>query len=143
MSQDPVPSKPPMPTKRFVAIGFLGMALLILFAGIVILAAPGALDRARPGTAAVADGVQTISVEVANGVYAPNVLRVKPGIPLRLHVRVREKHSCATKILVPDLKLDFDLPPAGDVDLMLPAMKPGTYLFTCGRKMVKGTIVVE
>jgi len=62
---------------------------------------------------------------------------------VRLRVVVRDRHSCATKLLVPDLKLAFDLPASGAAELQLPAMKPGAYLFTCGQKMVKGSIVVE
>ena len=58
-------------------------------------------------------------------------------------VEVRERHSCATRLLVPDLKLDFDLPGPGTYDLLLPAAPAGSYLFTCGLKMVKGTVVLE
>jgi plastocyanin domain-containing protein len=120
------------------------VALVLLIAGIAILAAPAALDRASPGVASTgSDGVQEITVEVANGVYRPNVLKARPGAPLRIHLVVRDRHSCATKLLVPDLKLDFDLPSSGAADLTLPAALPGSYLFTCGQKMVKGTLVFE
>jgi Cu+-exporting ATPase len=137
-------ARPPITTKRLIAIGVLGMALTGLIAVVAVLAAPAVFDRARPARTRVAgDGLQEITVEIANGVYAPNVLKAKAGVPLRLRVIVRDRHSCATKLLVPDLKLDFDLLAPGSVDLLVPAAKPGSYLFTCGMKMVKGTIVVE
>jgi plastocyanin domain-containing protein len=145
----PTPSAPsdapPPPTqRRLIAIGLVGMAVMLVIAGIAILAIPAALDRARPGTATTAlDGSQEITVEVANGVYSPNVIRAKAGMPLRLHVVVRGAHACSTRLLVPDLKLEFELPVSGTADLTLPPAKAGSYLFTCGERMVKGSIVLE
>ena len=137
------PSAPP-PRKTLVAVGVLGMLGLLVFAAAAIFASPAVLDRARPGTAApAAGGVQELTVEVANGVYAPNVIRAKAGVPLRLHVVVRERHSCATKLLVPDLGLAFDLPGGGAADLDVPATAAGAHIFTCGQKMVKGSLVFE
>jgi plastocyanin domain-containing protein len=130
--------------QRIAVIGVAGVALVLLIAGIAILAPPAALDRAAPAAAAMgSDGIQVITVEIANGVYRPNILRAKAGAPLRIRVVVGDRHSCATKLLVPDLKLDFDLPAAGSSDLTIPAAPRGSYLFTCGQKMVKGTLVVE
>jgi len=132
----------PIPRVMLYALG--GLALIALIAVAALTAGPAVLDRARRGEAWDApDGVQQIDVRVAQGVYSPNVLRAKAGRPLRLRVEVRERHACATKLLVPDLKLDFDLPPRGTVDLLVPATPPGAYLFTCGQKMVKGSIVLE
>jgi plastocyanin domain-containing protein len=143
----PSPTSPPRPRqgrRRIALLGAVGAAAVLAIAAVAIRSAPSALDRASPSTAAAAaDGVQEITVELANGVYRPNVLKVKAGVPLRLHVLVRDRHSCSTKLLVPDLKLDFDLPSTGTVDLLVPAASPGAYLFTCGMKMVKGSIVVE
>lgn len=141
----PSPSAPPPSSqRRLVLIAFAGVALVLAIAGIAILAAPAALDRASPAVATTgSDGVQEVTVEIANGVYRPNILKARPGAPLRIHLVVRDRHSCATKLLVPDLGLDFDLPSAGAADLTIPAAQPGSYLFTCGQKMVKGSIVVE
>ncbi len=133
-----------VPFKRFVVIGLLGMGLVIAIAVGAILAAPAVFDRAKVGQATIAaDGVQEITVQVAQGVYRPNVLRAKANAPLRLRLQVHELHSCSTKLLVPDLKLDFDLPTPGSIDLTIPASPAGSYLFTCGQKMVKGSIVLE
>jgi plastocyanin domain-containing protein len=122
----------------------VGAGAILAIAAVAIVAEPAALDRARPAIASPAsDGGQEIAVEIANGLYSPNVLRARAGLPLRVHVVVRDRHSCTTKLLVPDLKLDFDLPSSGQADLLVPAAKAGTYLFTCGQKMVKGSIVVE
>lgn len=143
------PSRPPdappaQGHQKIIAVGVVGMVALLIVTGVAIFAAPGMLDRARPGAAAAApDGAQEVTVEVANGIYEPNVIRAKAGVPLRLRVTVRERHSCATKLLVPDLGLAFDLPPGGTTVLTIPASKAGAYLFVCGMKMVKGSIVLE
>jgi plastocyanin domain-containing protein len=138
---EPQPSKP---SPRFFLFALGGVALLAVIAIAALTAGPSVLDRARRGEATfAADGVQEIQVRVAQGVYTPNVIFAKAGRPLRIRVEVRERHSCATKLLVPDLKLDFDLPPQGTVDVLVPAAPAGSYLFTCGKKMVKGSIVLE
>jgi Cu+-exporting ATPase len=123
-------------------------AVAALAAGIAatqaLLAPSAALDRARPGGAAEAPGgVQTVELVAAGGVYTPNVVRVRAGAPLRLRVAVRERHGCATRLLVPDLGVDLELVPGGTAEAIVPAPPGGAHVFTCGQKMVKGTIVVE
>lgn len=147
---DPVPRPPagepppPRPPARLVGYAAAGLGIIAVIVASALTAGPAVFDRARRGQAVrAADGVQELHVEVANGVYRPNVLRAKAGEPLRLRVEVRERHSCATRLLVPDLKLDFELPGPGTVDLLVPAAPAGSYLFTCDLKMVKGSIVLE
>ena len=150
---DPRPQPPPAPSPdgaaprppaRLVGFAAAGLGIIAVIVATALTAGPVVFDRARKGQAArAADGVQEIRVQLANGVYAPNVLRAKAGEPLRLRVEVRERHSCATQLLIPDLKLAFELPGPGTVDLLVPAAPAGSYLFTCGLKMVKGSIVLE
>lgn len=141
---EPVPPSQNKPAPRIFLYALGGLALIAAIAIGALTAGPAVLDRARVGsTTPGADGVQELRVRVAQGVYTPNVLRAKAGRPLRIVVEVRERHSCSTKLLVPDLKLDFDLPPTGETTLLIPAAPAGSYLFTCGMKMVKGSIVLE
>ena len=137
----PIASKPSR--RVFVAAG-IGLVVIAAIVVATLATGPSSLDRAREGTAVRgADGMQEVTVRVAGGVYTPNVIHAKAGEPLRIRVEIRERHSCATKLLVPDLKLDFDLPGQGSVDLLIPAAQASSYLFTCGMKMVKGSIVFE
>lgn len=141
---EPEAVEPPSPLRREVLYALGGLAVIAAIAVGALTAGPSVLDRARRGEAIrAADGVQELRVRVAQGVYTPNVLRAKAGEPLRIRVEVRERHSCATKLLVPDLKLDFELPATGSAELLIPASPAGSYLFTCGMKMVKGSIVLE
>lgn len=143
----PTPSpdgSPPRPPARLIGYAAAGLGIIAVIVASAITAGPAVFDRARKGEAVrAADGVQELRVQLANGVYAPNILRAKAGEPLRLRVEVRERHSCATQLLIPDLKLELELPGPGTVDLLLPAAPAGSYLFTCGLKMVKGSIVLE
>ncbi len=118
----------------------LGSAVAVAQA---LRAPPAALARARVVTAADRDGVLTADLEVARGQYAPNVVRSRAGTPLRLRIAVRERHGCATRLLVPDLGIDAALPGGGTVDVLVPAAPRGTYLFTCAQRMVKGSLVLE
>ncbi len=95
--------------------------------------------RARAGP----DGVQEIALVSERGAYAPNVLHARANAPLRLRVAVRDPHSCSTRILVPDLKLDLDLPARGEATAIIPPAPPGAYVFTCEMRMVKGVIYFE
>ncbi len=84
-----------------------------------------------------------MALELAGGAYAPNVVRVRAGAPLRLRVTVRDADTCATRLLVPDLGVDLALVPGGTSEALVAAPAPGGHVFTCAAKMVKGTIVVE
>jgi plastocyanin domain-containing protein len=109
-----------------------------------LLRRPGALEDARAGAATPGpDGVQAISLEVVRGAYAPNLLRARAGEPLRLRIDVRDRHACATHLVVPDLGLALPLPERGVVEHLLPPAPPGAYVFTCEMKMVKGVIHLE
>ncbi|HEX9399015.1 MAG TPA: cupredoxin domain-containing protein [Anaeromyxobacter sp.] len=132
------------PGRAAIAAAILA-ALGVAWAAVATLRAPSAaLDRARVGHAAVgAAGEEVVSLEAAEGVYRPNVVHVRRGAPLRLRVAVRDADGCASRLLVPDLGVDLALEPGRTAEALVPAPPPGAHVFTCGMKMVKGTIVVE
>ncbi len=134
-----------MTARRWVLVAALVAALAVAVAALQALSAPpAALDRARQGTAETAPGgVQTVELVAAGGVYTPNVVHVRAGVPLKLRVTVRERHGCQTRLLVPDLGVDLELVPGATAEVLVESPPPGAHLFTCGQKMVKGTIVVE
>jgi plastocyanin domain-containing protein len=124
-----------------VALSGLGAAAAVSQA---LRAPPAALARARTGHASAAgDGIQTAALSLERGEYRPNVIHARAGAPLRLRITVRDRSACATRLLVPDLGVDLALVPGGEVETLLPAPRPGSYLFTCGERMVKGVLVLE
>jgi plastocyanin domain-containing protein len=132
---------------RAVALA-AGAAVAVALAGAAAVQAlrapPAGLSRVRTGRAAPgADGVQTVELVAAAGEYRPNVVHARAGQPLRLRVTVPAGGGCETRVLVPDLGLDLALRAGATAEALLPAARPGSYLFTCEERMVKGVIVYE
>ncbi|MEP7194048.1 MAG: heavy metal translocating P-type ATPase [Actinomycetota bacterium] len=103
-------------------------------------------DAAAPGQpvarATVTGGVQVVDITVRGG-YSPDVLRVAPGIPVRLVFDRQEDSECSGRLLVPDLGVDVALAEFEATAVALPAMGEGdTHEFTCGMGMLRGTILV-
>jgi len=118
----------------------------------VALAAPAATgehscpeDAASPGQpvarATVTGGVQVVDITVRGG-YSPEVVRVLPGVPVRLVFDRQEDSECSGRLLVPDLGVDVALAEFEATAVALPALDEGTYEFTCGMGMLRGSILV-
>lgn len=94
-------------------------------------------------TAAVASvdagGVQRIRVEVKGG-YLPAVIRVRAGIPVRLDFHRDETSGCTEEVVLPDFGIRTYLPAHRTTPVSFTPAE-GTYEFTCGMGMVRGTII--
>ena len=95
---------------------------------------------APEGTAAIAGGVQRISVDLSKGFYDPTVIHAKAGVPLE--ITFGEGRGCLASVLIPDFGVNQDLTSGGAV-AKLPAMAAGEHEFSCGMQMVYGKIVVR
>lgn len=97
------------------------------------------------GTAAVATsgagGVQRIRVEVKGG-YSPALIRVRAGTPVRLEFHRDETNGCTEEVVMPDFGIRSYLPAHQTTPVTFTPAE-GTYEFTCGMGMVRGTIVAE
>jgi plastocyanin domain-containing protein len=94
-----------------------------------------------PDGTTVSDGkVQRISVGTSQGFYDPSVIHAVAGVPLEM--AFAEGRGCLASVLIPDFGIDQDLTVGGAV-VKLPAMKAGSYEFSCGMEMVYGRIVVQ
>lgn len=91
------------------------------------------------GEATVDGDVQRIAVDASAG-YRPNVIRAKAGVPLE--VAFSEGYGCMAQVISPELGFSEDLT-SGPKVVVLPALEPGEYGFSCGMEMVFGTIIVE
>ena len=77
---------------------------------------------ARPvARATVTGGVQVVDITLKGG-YSPDVVRVVPGVPVRLVVDRQEESACSERLLVPDLGVDVVLPAFQATTVTLPAM---------------------
>jgi plastocyanin domain-containing protein len=100
----------------------------------------------RRGAAAVAKvgatGLQQAVIRVEGG-YEPARVRLRAGQAARLVFDRREDSSCSEEVVIPDLGIRRFLPAHQRTGVDLPAAKPGTYEFTCGMGMLRGSLVVE
>jgi len=91
--------------------------------------------------ATLTDGTQVVGVTVEGG-YRPDVVRVVPGIPVRLVFDRQEDSACSERLLVPDLGVDVALPAFERTTVALPPLAEGAHEFTCGMGMLRGNILV-
>ncbi len=96
----------------------------------------------QAATASVEGGVQTVDVTVKGG-YAPNLIRVTAGTPVRLRFDRRENSDCTARVVFPDFRLSKSLPPFRTTTVELTPEAPGEYGFACGMNMLHGTLVVD
>ena len=88
----------------------------------------------------MAGNVQTIAVDLSTGVYAPNVIKLKAGVPTE--ITFGQSSGCTAVVQSKDLGFSEDLT-AGPKTVKIGAMEPGTYAFSCGMEMVFGKVLVE
>jgi plastocyanin domain-containing protein len=87
-------------------------------------------------------GVQEVDITVKGG-YSPDVIEVKHGQPVQLNFYRDEENSCSEEVLFPDFSIRRDLPAFKTTLVELLPEKPGTYPFTCGMGMLRGSLVVK
>jgi plastocyanin domain-containing protein len=89
-----------------------------------------------------ATGHQQAVIRVEGG-YSPSRVRLRAGKPARLVFDRREDSSCSEELVIPDLGIRRFLPAHQRTGIDLPSPRAGTYEFTCGMGMLRGTLVVE
>ena len=124
-------------TSAQIAVTLLGLAAVLWVNWYFFVAGRGTAVAATLG----AGGVQRIRVEVKGG-YAPAVIRVRAGAPVRLDFHRDETNPCTEEVVIPDFGIRTYLPAHRTTPVSFtPAT--GTYEFTCGMGMVRGTIIAE
>jgi plastocyanin domain-containing protein len=87
-------------------------------------------------------GLQQAVIRVEGG-YSPSRVRLAAGKPARLVFDRREDSSCSEELVIAELGIRRFLPAHQRTAIDLAALGPGTYEFTCGMGMLRGTLVVE
>jgi plastocyanin domain-containing protein len=95
-----------------------------------------------PAAAGAAGAVQEATVLVKGG-YTPAVVRARAGQPLRLAFDRQETASCSEEVVLPAFGVRRFLPADARTVVELTPTVPGTYEFTCGMGMLRGSLVVE
>jgi plastocyanin domain-containing protein len=89
-----------------------------------------------------ATGFQQVVIRVEGG-YSPARVRIRAGAQARLVFDRREESSCSEEVVIPDLGVRRFLPAHQRTGIDIAAQRPGTYEFTCGMGMLRGSLVVE
>ena len=113
-----------------VVVGFLG-------AGTEVEA-----RQARRGKARAAK-VQTATVALTENGYEPASLRLRRGVPTRVTFVRRVSDGCAQEVVLPDYGIKRELPLNEPVTVEFTPARAGSFTFSCGMGMVKGTLIVR
>ncbi|RSK37208.1 cupredoxin domain-containing protein [Hymenobacter metallilatus] len=87
-------------------------------------------------------GIQQVDVTVKGG-YSPDVIEVERGRPVQLSFYRDEDNSCSEELLLPDFSIRRDLPAFKTTLVELLPQQSGTFPFTCGMGMLRGSLVVK
>ncbi len=86
--------------------------------------------------------VQEVTITVQGG-YQPSEVTLKQGVPVRLRFVRKDSGGCGDELLIPDFGVQRPLPGLSETVVDFVPDKTGTFPFTCGMQMMKGTLVVR
>jgi sulfite exporter TauE/SafE len=86
--------------------------------------------------------VQAVKMHVTNSGYAPSVIHIQKGKPVRWMIYGDQVSSCTSKIIVPSLNISQDISRGRNVITFTPD-KAGEIPFSCWMGMVRGKFIVE
>ena len=93
--------------------------------------------------AAHADADVPVEIQVRDGTYQPAAVEVQAGHPVSLSFMRHDPSPCAEKVVFADLDITADLPLGRARRIEIPALKPGTYEFTCQMGMYRGRLIAK
>ena len=124
-------------TTTQIAVTLLGLAAIVWINWYFFVAGRTAVAARTDRT-----GAQRVRVEVKGG-YAPAVIRVRAGAPVRLEFHRDETNPCTEEVVLPDFGIRTFLPAHQVTAVQFTPVKPGTYEFTCGMGMVRGRLIAS
>ena len=120
-----------------IIVTLVGVGLLA-FVGWFFFLAPHRVAAAVSSSA----GVQQVDILVKGG-YSPNVIEVEHGKPVQLNFYRDEEGTCSEELLLPDFNIRRDLAPFKTTAITFLPKQAGTFEFTCGMHMLRGSLVVK
>lgn len=102
------------------------------------------MPQSSSGTSAtVENGIQTADVTVGPRGFEPSTVTLKAGLPARLTFTRTVENTCATQVQIPAFDVGkTDLPLDEPVRVEFTPAEAGSYAFSCGMNMMKGTLNV-
>src|SRR5882757_3697909 len=124
------------------AMSVVDIGVVIGAGGAIVVLAWFFFGPKKAHLAEVRGGVQEVEVTV-KGVYSPDLIRVRQGVPVRLVFDRREGADCTSRVVFADLAISKSLPAFGKTTVEFTPEKAGRLGFACGMNMVHGTVLVE
>jgi plastocyanin domain-containing protein len=112
--------------------------ILLGMVGLMLTAPPPQTDK--PADKAADKG---ITIKVTDTGFEPAQIKVKKDTPVHLIFLRTSETTCGTDVVIPDQKIEKSLPLNKPVAVDLTFKQAGEVTFTCGQKMLKGSIVVQ
>jgi heme/copper-type cytochrome/quinol oxidase subunit 2 len=88
------------------------------------------------------DSAPKIQMKVTQSGYTPNLITVKKGVSVELVIDNPLEDSCLSTFTMPDFNINNVNLKTGTTKLTFTPDKTGTYTFSCGMQMYKGSITV-
>lgn len=107
--------------------------MLMLFGGIVAFTGD---------TNKVAAHTKIVRITVDSNGFSPSSFEVEKNHPVTLVFKRTEDVACGKEVRIPSLGIRKALPVGKEVVVKFTPSKTGSIAFTCGMKMMKGSIVV-
>src|SRR5215467_16252690 len=85
---------------------------------------------------------QSVKITINKEGFQPSSLNLKAGVPAKITFLRTSDETCATSVIIPDYKIDKDIPLNQPVVVELTPRK-GTFAFACGMQMFQGKLVVQ
>lgn len=88
--------------------------------------------------------VQRAAIKVLPGGYEPAAVVLEAGVPAELVFTRPASAGCGNEVQIPDFGVGKTALPVGEaITVQFTPEEPGTYAFTCGMNMLRGTLIVE
>ena len=87
--------------------------------------------------------VQKATVVLTEKGYEPSSLKLRRGVPAQITFVRKVSATCATQILMADYNIKSTLPLNEPVLVEFTPKKLGTFAFTCGMGMLRGSLIVR
>lgn len=87
--------------------------------------------------------VQKVTVALTEKGYEPTSLKLRRGIPAQVTFIRKVSATCGTQIVIADNNIKRALPLNEPVLVEFTPKKTGTFAFTCGMGMLRGSLIVR
>lgn len=94
------------------------------------------------GTVNLNDNVQEADIEIGPGIYTPNQLTVKKGVPVKLNFN-NTIGGCYSTVIIYDIGIQKTIQQDAVGSIKFTPDKEGTFEFGCPMRMVLGKLIVE